>query len=152
MKRRGDDQARDADGRRCGNTAAIEEGDDGDVHPRTQLEAAKDPAERNADAQKQMGAAGLEIARGLNTGKISSQEFENQVAVDANTVTQAMANMAAAVEQSLNKIQTDFENARRALGTGSLLPTPAGGKGPMRPGRPGICERRHDTRARNGDE
>ena len=92
----------------------------------------KIPAERAMlDAQKQMvGDAGLELARALNTGKISSQQFVDQDRhrLQATRHLQAMADMAAGVEQSLIKLQTDFENARWALGTGRLLPTPAGGR------------------------
>ena len=91
-----------------------------------QLEEIKDPAERNAVAMQQMGDAGLEIARGLNTGAISSKQFADAVATDANTVTQAWANTAASVEQSLNKMQKAYEDAAMTMAAG--LPTPAGGK------------------------
>ena len=57
----------------AGNTAAIEKATMEAFIG--QLEAMKDPAERNAVAMKQMGDAGLEISQALNTGKLSSEQW-----------------------------------------------------------------------------
>jgi hypothetical protein len=78
-----------------------------------QLEGIKDPAERNAVAFQQMGAAGLEIARAINTGAISSKQFAEGVATDAATITQSMANSANAAEQSSNRMSAAWERFKQ---------------------------------------
>ena len=87
-----------------------------------QLEAIKDPAQRNIAAMQQMGAAGLEIARGINTGAISSKQFAEKTANDANTVSQAWANMAAQIEQSHNRSAAAFERFKETADVSALGP------------------------------
>lgn len=74
-----------------------------------QLEAIKDPAERNKVAFQQMGEAGVKLAEGVQTGAISSKQSIDQLTQGITTLTQAQADAAARNEQAWNRMTSALQ-------------------------------------------
>jgi hypothetical protein len=76
-----------------------------------QLEAIRDPAERNAFALKEAGQGGLEMAKAVNTGAISSKQSIEELTKGVTTLNQGMANSASSFEQAANKMASALDRA-----------------------------------------